>query len=96
MNRLTEDRAIRRYLQVRLLEETVEKIEASLEDVQKEIDDATDRQRSLRKEKSEALKAMRDAAKDEGQLPLFGELTDDLVDLGIPREWLLQPGAPRA
>jgi septation ring formation regulator EzrA len=92
MNKLTNERAVRRYLQVRALQETVERIEGSIEVVQKEIDDATDRLRDLRKEKSEVMKAIREAAKDEGQLPLFGELVDDLVGHGIPREYLPTPG----
>jgi hypothetical protein len=37
------------------------------------------------------LKAMREAAKDEGQLPLFNELVDGLIDCGIPRELLPAP-----
>lgn len=92
MNKLTTDRAVRRYLQVRALQELVERIEVSIENVQKEIDDATDRLRDLRKEKSVTMKAIREAAKDEGQLPLFGELVDDLVNVGIPREFLPMPG----
>lgn len=84
MKRLTSDRAIRRYMQIRAIEETVEKLELSIETVQKEIDDADDRLKELRKQKAELLKAMREAAKDEGQLPLFGTLADELVDLGIP------------
>lgn len=92
MNKLTTDRAVRRYLQVRALQETVERLEASIENVQQEIDDAETRLRDLRKEKADVMKAIREAAKDEGQLPLFGELVDDLVDAGIPREFLPSPG----
>lgn len=84
MNRLTNDRAVRRYLQIHAIEVTVEKIEVSIEAVQKEIDDAEERLKELRSSKSELMKAMREAAKDEGQLPLFGTLADELVELGIP------------
>lgn len=93
MNHLTNDRAVRRYLQVRVIEETVEKLEASIEDVVKEIDDANDRLRDLRKQKNELLKTMREAAKDEGQLLLFGALLSDLLELGVPREYVIvSPG----
>lgn len=93
MKRLTNERAVRRYLQIAAIEVTVEKLEASIEDVQKEIDDAEDRLKEMRAQKSELMKAMRDAAKDEGQLPLFDNLTDQLVELGVPTE-LLPPTAP--
>lgn len=91
MDKLTRDRATRRYLQIRTLQEHVERIERAIESVEKEIDDATDRRRDLRKEKADVLKAMREAAKDEGQLPLFNELVDGLIDCGIPRELLPTP-----
>jgi dsDNA-specific endonuclease/ATPase MutS2 len=84
MKRLTSDRAVRRYLQIRAIEETVKKLELSIEGVQKEIDDADERLKELRKQKSELLKSMREAANDEGQLPLFGVLSEELIDLGFP------------
>lgn len=93
MKRLTNERAVRRYLQIAAIEVTVEKLEGSIEQVQREIDDAQDRLKEMRSQKSELMKAMRDAAKDEGQLPLFDNLTDQLVELGVPAE-LLPPTAP--
>jgi chromosome segregation ATPase len=93
MKRLTSERAVRRYLQIAAIEVTVEKLETAIETVQREIDSAEDRLKELRSSKSELLKAMRDAAKDEGQLPLFDNLTAELVDLGVPAE-LLPPTSP--
>lgn len=86
--RLTSDRAVRRYLQIAAIEQTVEKIEVSIEEVIKEIGDAEDRLKELRASKSELMKSMREAAKDEGQLPLFGELHEQLTDLGVPSSFL--------
>lgn len=86
--KLTSDRAVRRYLQIAAIEETVEKLETSIEEVVKEIEDGQERLKELRAQKSELLKGMRDAAKDEGQLPLFDNLTEQLVDLGVPQELL--------
>ena len=71
---MKSDRAIRRFLQIAALEQTLELTETSIRDVQREIDDATDRLSELRKTKSALLKEMRDAAKDEGQLPLFDDV----------------------
>lgn len=68
------DRAVKRFLQIAALEQTVELTETSIRDVQREIDDAETRLQELRKTKSELLKEMRDAAKDEGQLPLFDDV----------------------
>lgn len=78
-----EDRAIRRYLQIAAIEATVRLTEASIEEVQKEIGDAEDRLGELRKTKSELLKEMRAAARDEGQLPLFGDLDAELTKATI-------------
>lgn len=88
MNKLTSERAVRRYLQIAAIEVTVEKLEASIEDVEHEIDDAQTRLSDLRKQKSELLKTMRGAARDDGQLPLFGDLTDQLLELGVPPDLL--------
>lgn len=68
---ISVDVACRRYLQIHELEDNVLRCEASINEVQKEIDDAEERLKELRKAKSELLKEMRAAARDEGQLPLF-------------------------
>jgi len=68
---MSVDTACRRYLQIKELEATVSLTEASILDVQKEIDDAEERIGELRKTKSELMKELRAAARDEGQLPLF-------------------------
>lgn len=88
---ITTARAVRRYLQILAIEQTVEKLEAAIEDVVKEIDDAEDRLKNLRKQKAELLNTMRDSANDEGQLPLFDDLQSQLADLGIPSELLPPP-----
>ena len=88
MMKLTSERAIRRFLQIRAIEETVVKIEASIKEVKSEIDDGQRRLGELRAQKSELLEAMRDAAKDTSQLPLFDDLAEQLADLGVPRELL--------
>lgn len=68
---MTVDAACRRYLQIRELEDAVVRAEASIEDVVNEIADAEERLSELRKAKSALLKTIREAARDEGQLPLF-------------------------
>lgn len=88
MARLTSERAVRRYLQIRAIEETVEKVEVSIDDVQKEIAAAEDRLGELRRTKSDLMKSMREAAKDEGQLPLFDDLNEQLLDLGVSADLL--------
>lgn len=90
--RLTSDRAVRRFLQIAAIEQTVEKIELSIEEVIKDINDREEHLKELRSQKSELMKNMREAAKDEGQLPLFGDLHEHLIDLGVPAS-LLPPSA---
>jgi hypothetical protein len=68
---IEKDRAARRFLQIAEFEETVRRIESAIEDVQKEIDGATERLSNLRREKRAALEDMRRAARDEGQMPLL-------------------------
>lgn len=68
---MTVDTACRRYLQIHALERTVRLTEESIEQVQKEIDEAGERLSELRSTKSKMLKEIREAARDEGQLPLF-------------------------
>lgn len=72
---ISVDVACRRYLQMHELESTVRLTEASILEVQKEMDDAEERLSELRKVKSDLLKEMRAAARDEGQLPLFDVAT---------------------
>lgn len=67
--------ACRRYLQIHEIEVAVRLCEASILDVQKELDAAEERLGELRKTKSDLLKDMRAAARDEGQLPLFDVAT---------------------
>jgi predicted nucleic acid-binding Zn-ribbon protein len=71
---MNEDRAIKRYLQIASIEQTMELIESNILDVQKEIDDAGDRLKELQSQKRQLMKDMRDAAKDVGQLPLFDDV----------------------
>lgn len=93
MKALTTDRAVRRFLQIAAIEQTVEKIEASIGAVAKELEDAEERLKELQSQRREQLALMRAAAKDEGQLPLFDVLAGELEDLGVAREVL--PPAPR-
>lgn len=72
---MKSDRAIRRYLQIQAIEVTLEGVEGGIDQVQREIADAEDRLGELRKQKSELVKEMRAAARDEGQLPLFDDVT---------------------
>lgn len=74
-----QERAVRRYLQIAAIEQTVRLTEASIDEVQKEIADAEDRLGELRKTKSELMKEMRAAARDEGQLPLFDDIDAELT-----------------
>lgn len=68
------DRAVKRYLQIQAIEVTVEAVEGSIDEVQKEIEEAEERLGELRKQKTELMKQMREAARDEGQLPLFADV----------------------
>lgn len=68
---ISVDVALRRYLQIHEIETTIRLTEGSILEVQKEIDEAEQRLGELRKVKSDLLKDMRAAARDEGQLPLF-------------------------
>lgn len=68
---MDEERAARRYIQIRDLEFTMSLIEKSIKVVQDEIDEATERVQSLRTEKKKVTEAIREAARDESQLPLF-------------------------
>lgn len=68
---ITVDKACRRFLQIHELEQHIERAEASIADVQREIADAEDRLTELRKTKADLMKELRTAARDEGQLPLF-------------------------
>lgn len=71
---MKSERAIRRYLQIASLEKAIRLTEGSIEDVQKEIGDAQDRLSELRRTNRALMKDLRAAARDEGQLPLFGNL----------------------
>lgn len=73
-----EERAVRRYLQISNLERGVRLTEDSIEEVQREIDDGEQRLSELRKTKSELMKELRAAARDEGQLPLFDDVNAEL------------------
>lgn len=71
---MTEDRAAKRYYQIRALEQAVTSCEGSMVDVEREIDEANERLSELRATKRSLLKEMREAARDESQLPLvFGD-----------------------
>lgn len=72
------DRAARRYLQIAALEQTVRQTEDAIGAVEKEIEDAESRRTELRSVKRDALEEMRKAAVDEGQLPLFDDLSHAL------------------
>lgn len=82
MKRVPTDRAVRRFLQIAALEDSVKLTESAIDDVQKELADAEDRLGDLRKQKSDLMKEMRAAASDEGQLPLFDNLPELLTDVG--------------
>lgn len=68
---MSVDTAVRRYLQIHEIESAVAECEASISEAQKELDDCEQRLHELRKTKSDLLKDMRAAARDEGQIPLF-------------------------
>lgn len=68
---MTIETAAARYLQIAELKTAVRLTEESIEGVQRELDNAEERLRELRKTKSELMKDLRAAARDEGQLPLF-------------------------
>lgn len=68
------DKAARRYLQIKGLEDSISLTESSIGEVQKELEDCETRLQELRKAKSDLLKSMRAAARDEGELPLFDNL----------------------
>lgn len=74
-------RAAQRYAQIAELEQAVEKCEASIEDVQKQIDAAAEQLGELRKTKAALMKDMRAAARDEGELPLI-DLMEMLATIG--------------
>lgn len=71
---IAKDRAASRFLQIAELEESVRRIEAAIPKVEHEIQEARERLSALRREKTEALDNIRQAARDEGQLPLHFDL----------------------
>lgn len=81
MKAVSTDRAVRRYLQIAQLETTVKLVEEGIRAKQIEIDDATEQLEELRKQKRELLAEIRAAAADEGQLPLFDNLSELLTDV---------------
>jgi predicted nucleic acid-binding Zn-ribbon protein len=70
---LTAERAVRRFLQIQTIEQTVKDLEARILDKQKQLQQGEEELGELRKSKSDLMKQMREAANDEGQLPLFEE-----------------------
>lgn len=68
---MTIETAAKRYLQIKELEAGIAAAEDGIAKVQKEMDDAEDRLREIRKTKNDLMKELRAAARDEGQLPLF-------------------------
>lgn len=72
------DKAAKRYLQIKGLEDSIRLTEDGIAEVAKELDDCGTRLQELRKTKSDLLKQMRAAARDEGTLPLFDDLTHTL------------------
>lgn len=73
---IDHDRAARRYFQIRDVEASISLVEKSIADVQTEIDDAEGRLHELRAQKTALGKEMREAARDEGKLPLIDLMAD--------------------
>jgi hypothetical protein len=64
---ITEERAARRFHQIRYMETNLAKLE-------KRILDAKDKLATLKEQRESQIEAMRAAARDEGVLPLFEDL----------------------
>lgn len=65
------DVAAKRFLQMHALEKDISEIEARIAEEQRAIVKHEDTLSELRTQRTEALKELRAAARDEGQLPLF-------------------------
>lgn len=65
------DVAAKRFLQMHALEAEVSQTETAIADQQREIAELEDCVSELRTKRTELLKELRAAARDEGQLPLF-------------------------
>lgn len=64
---ITQDRAARRFYQIRHMD-------AHLQKLDKRIHDAADKLKTLKEQRAAQIDAMREAARDEGALPLFDDL----------------------
>jgi len=71
---IAKDRAASRFLQIADLEDTIRRAERGLEELNKELDDVKSRRDELLRVKRDALDDIRQAARDQGQLPLFADL----------------------
>lgn len=80
---LTVERAIKRFLQASDIESTVTLIEKSIEEIDNEIEERRGRRRELTSQKTELLRKLRAAARDEGDLPLL-DLMDKFGDTEAP------------
>lgn len=66
---ITEERAARRYHQIRHME-------ANLQKLDKKIGDAKTKLSTLKEQREAQVQAMLEAARDEGTLPLFDDLDE--------------------
>ena len=64
---ITEERAARRFFQMRHMD-------ANLTKLDKRIHDMAERMKVLKEQRVSQIEAMREAARDEGDLPLFDDL----------------------
>lgn len=85
---IAKDRAAWRFLQIAELEESVRRIEAAIPKVERELQEVRERLSALRREKNEALDTIRQAARDEGQMPLDFDIDHALsvARVGAPVE----------
>lgn len=73
---IDHDRAARRYFQIRALEETLSACEKIITVVEGEISEAQGRLSDLRATKRGLTSDIREAARDEGKLPLLDMMAD--------------------
>jgi outer membrane protein TolC len=84
MNTITNDRAVRRYLQIRVLQEQAELLEETIAAAQKTVDTAEELLRECRIEKAAVVRQLRDAAADQATLPSLDDLEEQIAKFEIP------------